>query len=150
MWYAGGCMNAMNRSGSILVACSIALASRVAALAFFVGVATASPETVPSPQPFAAVEVVAFVIVPQCETAISAAHEVLAVRRFPHDKRQPRPPRHRSERASSYNSDLERAASVIDSIIHDVLHRPLLVAAVALHPLSGHPLELLRPPSLCA
>jgi hypothetical protein len=129
----------MNLRRSILVACSIALAGIVAALAFLA-----------SAPPLAAVEVVAPVIASQCEIEISEAHEVLAVRRFPHDKRQPRPPRHRSERASSYNSDLERAASVIDSIIHDMLHRPLLVAAVALHPLSGHPLELLRPPSLCA
>lgn len=132
----------MNLRSSLLVACSIALASGVAALAF--------PKTIPSPQPLAAVEVATPAIAPQCETAISAAHEVLAVRRFPHDKRQPRPPRNRSERASSYSSDLERDASVIDSIIHDMLHRPLLVAAMTLHPLSGHPLELLRPPSLCA
>ena len=132
----------MNLRSSILVACGIALASGVAALAF--------PKTVPSPQPLAAVEVAAPVIAPQCETAISEAHEVLAVRRFPHDKRQPRPPRHRSERASSYSSDLEHAASVIESIIHGALHRPLRFTAIALHPLSGHPLELLRPPSLCA
>ncbi len=76
--------------------------------------------------------------------------EVLAVRRFPHDKRQPRPPRHRSERASSYTSELELTASLIDSITHDDLHRPFLAEHVLASPLSGHPLELLRPPSVCA
>lgn len=80
-----------------------------------------------------------------CEPA-----KVLAVRRFPHNKRQPRPPRHRSERASSYTSELELAASVIDSITHDDLHRPLLAESVLASPLSGHPLELLRPPCVCA
>jgi hypothetical protein len=80
-----------------------------------------------------------------CEPA-----QVLAVRRFPHNKRQPRPPRHRSERASSYTSELELAASVIESITHDDLHRPLLAESVSASPLAGHPLELLRPPSVCA
>jgi hypothetical protein len=80
-----------------------------------------------------------------CEPA-----EVLAARRFSHDKRQPRPPRHRSERASSYAAELELAAAVIDSITHDDLHRPLLADTSLANPLSGHPLELLRPPSVCA
>lgn len=76
--------------------------------------------------------------------------QVLAVHRFPHDKRQPRPPRHRSERASSYTSELELTASVIDSITHDDAYRPLLADTALATPLSGHPLELLRPPSVCA
>lgn len=75
---------------------------------------------------------------------------ILAVRRFPHDKRQPRPPRQRGERASSYVSDLEHTASLIDSIIHADLYRPLLAGLPTVSPLSGHPLELLRPPSVRA
>jgi hypothetical protein len=76
--------------------------------------------------------------------------QVLAVRRFPHDKRQPRPPRHRGERASSYTAELELTASMIDSITHDQIHRPFLAEFVLASPLSGHPLELLRPPAFCA
>ena len=81
---------------------------------------------------------------------ISPPAEILAVRRFPHDKRQPRPPRQRGERASSYVSDLELTASLIDSIIQENLYRPLLAGLPTVSPLSGHPLELLRPPSVRA
>jgi len=76
--------------------------------------------------------------------------QVLSVHRFPHDKRQPRPPRHRSERAGSYAAELELAAVVIDSITHDDAHGPVLADTALATPLSGHPLELLRPPSVCA
>lgn len=78
---------------------------------------------------------------------IAAAPEILAVRRFHHDKRQPRPPRHRSERASSFSAEQDLIAAKLYSITHDDMHRAFVVA-LTFSPLSGHPLELLRPPSV--
>lgn len=82
--------------------------------------------------------------------SISSAAEILAVRKFHHDKRQPRPPRHRSERASSFAAGVDLTAAVIHSITHDDSHRPLVAESTSANPLSGHPLEVLRPPSVCA
>ena len=82
--------------------------------------------------------------------SVGSAIEILAVRKFPHDKRQPRPPRHRSERASSFADEHDLTAAVIHSITHDDAHRPLVAESTSANPLSGHPLELLRPPSVCA
>jgi hypothetical protein len=81
---------------------------------------------------------------------LAAAAEILAVRRFPHDKRQPRAPRHRSERPTLFASEQDLTAAVIDSITHDEMHRPLFAAPRCCHALAGHPLELLRPPSFRA
>lgn len=82
--------------------------------------------------------------------SIGAAIKILAVRKFAHDKRQPRPPRHRSERASSFAAEHDLTAAVIYSITHDDAHCPLVADVMSANPLSGHPLELLRPPSLRA
>jgi hypothetical protein len=135
---------------SRLVAFGFALASAVVALACFSAVTTPSHETEAKAASAAVGSGVGVLADANFGPILREPAEVLAVRRFPHDKRRPRPPRHRGERASSYTSDLELAASVIDSITHDDLHRPLLAAFVLASPLSGHPLELLRPPSVCA
>lgn len=140
----------MNSRTICLASFAFAFASVVVAFACFAGL------TAPSNKSLAKA---ASASVATASNAINSAEfapilcepaQVLAVRRFPHNKRQPRPPRHRSDRASSYTSELELAASVIDSITHDDLHRPLLAELVLASPLSGHPLELLRPPSVCA
>lgn len=133
---------------SRLAAFGFALASAVVALACFAGSTFPSHET--KAKSAAEVRGVGVLNGVNFGPIVREPADVLAVRRFPHDKRQPRRPRHRSERASSYVADLKLAASVIDSITHDDLHRPLLAALVLASPLSGHPLELLRPPSVCA
>lgn len=65
--------------------------------------------------------------------------------------RMPRAPRHRSERPTSGLTDAEAvtAASVLKNLVQDV-HRPFVIDSASAFPLAGHPLSLLRPPSLSA
>lgn len=138
----------MNPRSSVFASFAMALASVAVA---FVGFASlTSPGNDTAPKIVSVVEPVGMLNGTELGPILCEPAEVLAVRRFPHDKRQPRPPRHRSDRASSYVSELELAASVIDSITHDDLHQPLIAEFTPAIPLAGHPLELLRPPSICA
>lgn len=92
----------------------------------------------------------------QPEAEIAPALETLAVRHFPHDKRQPRPPRHRGRTAGSFGSqhsleEQDPAAAVADVLTEDDSHHRQYRPDVAIpSPLAGHPLEMLRPPSVCA
>jgi hypothetical protein len=63
----------------------------------------------------------------------------------------PRAPRHRSDKPSSGAADGEgiTANSILASLGDDI-PRPFVSAAVRCCPLAGHPLSLLRPPSLLA
>ena len=63
----------------------------------------------------------------------------------------PRAPRHRSDRPASGASDIEAisTAEIVQAVIADV-HRVFVVEAFRARPLAGHPLSLLRPPSLLA
>ena len=80
--------------------------------------------------------------------SFEALPELRHTRRFHHDLRQPRRPRHRSERPTSLSvGDLFDSKAVIDAIVQDDAPRSLLALAVVMSPLSGHPLEVLRPPS---
>lgn len=85
------------------------------------------------------------------EASIEALPELHHARRFHHDLRQPRRPRHRSERPTSLSfGDLFDSKAAIDAIVQDDAPRSLLALAVVMSPLSGHPLEVLRPPSAAA
>ncbi len=139
----------MNHRTATLTAFGFALASIVVAFAFFAALTSSSTATKAKSDPVGKVATTLdhglYFGPVVCEPT-----KVLAVRRFPHDKRQPRPPRHRSERASSYTAELELTASLIDSITNDDVRRPFLAECVLASPLSGHPLDLLRPPAVCA
>lgn len=67
------------------------------------------------------------------------------------DLQQPRAPRHRSERPTSGADEVEAvtAAQILAALGSDT-HRPFIMAVVCACPLDGHPLSLLRPPSLLA
>ena len=63
----------------------------------------------------------------------------------------PRAPRHRSERPSSGADEVEAVtAATLTSMLVDDSHQPFVIDALAACPLAGHPLSLLRPPSLLA
>jgi hypothetical protein len=139
----------MNHRTLSLTSFGFALATIVVAFAFFAALTSPITDTKAKSDPVGKAAAT-LNHSPHFGAVVCEPAQVLAVRRFPHDKRQPRPPRHRSERASSYTAELELTASLIDSITHDQIHRPLLSAFVLASPLSGHPLELLRPPAVCA
>jgi hypothetical protein len=63
----------------------------------------------------------------------------------------PRAPRHRSDKPSSGAVDGEGIAgnSILTPLGADI-HRPFVSTAVRCCPLAGHPLSILRPPSLLA
>lgn len=63
----------------------------------------------------------------------------------------PRVPRHRSDKPSSGAADGEgiTGSSILAPLEADT-HRPLVIAPSPRCPLDGHPLSLLRPPSLLA
>ena len=65
--------------------------------------------------------------------------------------RLPRAPRHRSDRPTSGAADAEAitAAEVFDALGADT-HHPFVADTTRACPVSGHPLSLLRPPSLLA
>lgn len=81
---------------------------------------------------------------------LSATPEIPAVRRFHHDVRQPRAPRLRSERPTSFATEHDFTAEAIALIIHDDVHRPIHADGTPVGPLAGHPLDPLRPPSVRA
>lgn len=62
---------------------------------------------------------------------------------------QPRAPRQRGERPTSGVDEIEAvmAAEILEALGDDT-HRPFMAAVVCACPLAGHPLSLLRPPSL--
>ncbi len=67
------------------------------------------------------------------------------------DLRQPRAPRHRSDKPSSGAADGEAiAGSAILAPLGADARRPFVIAPSPCCPLDGHPLSLLRPPSLLA
>jgi len=67
------------------------------------------------------------------------------------DLQLPRAPRHRSEKPSSGAADGEGiTGNSIPASLDADTHRPLVVAPSPCCPLDGHPLSLLRPPSLLA
>ena len=64
---------------------------------------------------------------------------------------RPRLPRHRSERPSLGVSDAEAVTSlVVKAMLGDDVYRALVGEWFGACPLAGHPLALLRPPSLAA
>jgi len=67
------------------------------------------------------------------------------------DLQQPRAPRHRGERPTCGVDEVEAvmAAEILEALGNDT-HRPFIAAVVCTCPLAGHPLSLLRPPSLLA
>jgi hypothetical protein len=86
-----------------------------------------------------------------CSALIVVMPDVRYSRRFHHNLCQPRAPRHRSERPTSFSvENLAITEAAIDAIVHDDSRRSALVTASVLSPLCGHPLELLRPPSAIA
>lgn len=120
---------------------SIAFLGAVCACAA-AGVIVKAEEEISAPRPATASSVI-----DETASEIAAAPESLASRRFHHDKRQPRPPRHRSERASSFSFDQDLASAVTSLITNDDTYRRFCVECASVNLLSGHPLELLRPPS---
>ena len=87
------------------------------------------------------------------KTAIlSAGHpELVFVRTLPKNLQLPRAPRHRSERPSSATADAEAVTlRSFLGLLRDDIHRAFIPDGYLAHPLSGHPSELLRPPSLTA
>lgn len=63
----------------------------------------------------------------------------------------PRAPRHRGERPTSGIEEVEGITSAtILAMLGTECHQPFVIVAVQCCPLAGHPLSLLRPPSLLA
>jgi hypothetical protein len=83
--------------------------------------------------------------------AWQAASHPLAINVGSRNLQLPRAPRHRSDKPSSGAADGEgiNVNSILASLDTDI-HRPFVSAAVRCCPLAGHPLSLLRPPSLLA
>lgn len=88
---------------------------------------------------------------PHTEASLRQASEPRAVNIVSPNLRLPRPPRHRCERPTTGVEEVEvtTAARLIASL-REQLHRALVETAVDASPLAGHPLALLRPPSLPA
>jgi hypothetical protein len=80
-----------------------------------------------------------------------AASHPLAINVASRNLQLPRAPRHRSDKPSSGAADGEgiNVNSILASLDSDI-HRPFVSAAARCCPLAGHPLSLLRPPSLLA
>jgi hypothetical protein len=110
------------------------------------GVAAAQPRQLSQPVPS---NPSAAGSAPKAESAsIGAAAPSLAMRFFGRDLRKPRLPRHRSERPSTFSAENESlTVATVIAILSEDLHRPFLAEIVTASPLSGHPHELLRPPS---
>ncbi len=83
--------------------------------------------------------------------AWQAATHPQAINVASRDLQQPRAPRHRSERPTSGVDEVEAvtAAEILAALGNDT-HRPFIAAALDCCPLAGHPLSVLRPPSLLA
>lgn len=84
-------------------------------------------------------------------TCFQAADHPQAVNICSRNLQLPRAPRHRGERPTSGAMDAEaiQAECVLETVDHDC-HRSFLIDALVGCPLAGHPLSLLRPPSLLA
>jgi hypothetical protein len=115
------------------------------ALAAF-GATVAAPQQVSQPVPL---NPSAAGSAPKAESgSIGVAAPSLAKRFFGRDLRKPRLPRHRSERPSKFSAENESlTVATVLAILSEDLHRPFLAEIVTASPLSGNPLELLRPPS---
>jgi len=74
----------------------------------------------------------------------------IAMRTFQHDVRRPRAPRVRGERPTSGVAEVEviTALVVLFLMQDDTESSPFEFFGREVSPISGHPLELLRPPSL--
>ena len=83
---------------------------------------------------------------------LTAGHpDLVFLRTLPKNLQLPRAPRHRSERPSSATADAEAVTMrSLLGLLRDDLHRAFVPDGYLAHPLSGHPSELLRPPSLTA
>jgi len=79
--------------------------------------------------------------------SISSFEAPLCQRRFHHNLRQPRAPRHRSERPSSFSLGNSVSQAAIDALLEDDGVSAAVIGLILLVPACGHPLELLRPPS---
>jgi hypothetical protein len=112
------------------------------------GVTVAAPQQVSQPVPL---NPSAAGSAPKAESgSIGVAAPSLAKRFFGRDLRKPRLPRHRSERPSTFSAENESlTVATVVAILSEDLHRPFLAEIVTASPLSGHPLQLLRPPSAC-
>jgi len=67
------------------------------------------------------------------------------------DLRLPRAPRHRCDRPSSGAAEVEALVdAVVVAIIDGEAFRPCVLECPTVRPLDGHPLSVLRPPSLLA
>jgi hypothetical protein len=84
-------------------------------------------------------------------TMLQAAEHPQAVNLASRNLQLPRAPRHRSERPTSGAVDAEAitATEIFDTLGADT-HGSYVTDGVNACPLSGHPLSLLRPPSLLA
>jgi hypothetical protein len=82
---------------------------------------------------------------------LQAAEHPLPVNVSSRNLQLPRAPRHRSERPTSGAVDAEAitATEIFDALSADT-HGSFVTDGVRACPLSGHPLSLLRPPSLLA
>ncbi|MEI7782649.1 MAG: hypothetical protein WCJ18_12095, partial [Planctomycetota bacterium] len=112
------------------------------------GVAVAAPPQVSKPVPSNAA--VAGSAAATESPSIGSSVPTLARRFFGRDLRKPRLPRHRSERPTSFSAENESiTALAVTAIVTEDIHRPFWAEVLCVSPLSGHPLELLRPPSRC-
>jgi len=85
------------------------------------------------------------------DAELGVAYHPRAVNVSARDLRLPRAPRHRSERPTSSLVDLKALTrATILEIIDDGGRHSVLIESPSGCPLAGHPLSLLRPPSLLA
>lgn len=111
----------------------------------FIGAATESPAARPAFEPSA-------LATQHIESlAWQTASHPQAVNIFSRNLKLPRAPRHRSDRPTSGLEELQGAAvAQLLEVLADEHHGALVIAAPDACPLAGHPLSLLRPPSLLA
>lgn len=110
-----------------------------------IGAATESPAARPAIEPSA--PATQQIESPVWQTASHPQKENISSR----DLKLPRAPRHRSERPTSGLEELQgTAADQLLAVLADEHHGALVIAAPDACPLAGHPLSLLRPPSLLA
>jgi len=88
---------------------------------------------------------------PHAETSLRQASHPRAVNIGSPNLRLPRPPRHRGERPTTGVEEVEvTTAARLLAALREASSCPFVEAAVDASPLAGHPLSLLRPPSLLA
>lgn len=123
----------------------------VALVAVFVGLASVGAASESPSRRLTAGSCVAANQAAQCSVELRAATHPQAANVGSRDLRLPRAPRHRSDRPTSSLTEIEALTAItVLVIIDDEGRHSMLIECPSAWPLAGHPLSLLRPPSLLA